>query len=118
MSRVVKFMQPVSYMSGKYAQKRVKAGLKGASVFIGTHRSKSGLNSFSTCVNYGKFKTAAAEMAASERQSKFAAVAALARTRMVDPTKMDNDIAAFEAQTKYTTRFGYLFHLEWDNYEG
>lgn len=50
--------------------------------------------------------------------SQFAAVAKSARARMSDPTKISSDLEAFRKQQKYPTLFGYLFHLEWDAYEG
>ncbi len=48
---------------------------------------------------------------------KFKTVATSAHERMVDPNKRQMDQAAFAAQSKYTTLFGYLFHLEWESYE-
>ena len=48
---------------------------------------------------------------------KFKTVATSAHERMVDPNKRQMDQAAFAAQSKYTTLFGYLFHLEWEAYE-
>ena len=50
-------------------------------------------------------------------RAKFRAVGQLARLRMADPTKRQLDEAAFKAQTKYTTLFGYIFHDEWQSYE-
>ena len=50
-------------------------------------------------------------------RAKFRAVAQLARLRMADPSKRQLDEAAFKAQTKYTTLFGYIFHDEWMSYE-
>jgi len=52
------------------------------------------------------------------QRTKFRTVAGLAHERMTDPAKRQMDYAAFKAQTKYTTFFGYLFHLEWESYEG
>ena len=48
---------------------------------------------------------------------KFKTVATSAHERMTDPNKRQMDQAAFAAQSKYTTLFGYLFHLEWEDYE-
>ena len=50
-------------------------------------------------------------------RAKFKAVGQLARLRMADPTKRQLDEAAFKAQTKYTTLFGFIFHDEWLSYE-
>ena len=64
------------------------------------------------------FKTEAAATAARQRQAKFRAVAQAAHERKIDPTKKTADEAAFKAQSKYKTMFTFLFHLEWEAYEG
>ena len=65
-----------------------------------------------------KYKTEAAATAARQHQAKFRAVSQAAHERKIDPTKKTADEAAFRAQSKYTTMFGFLFHLEWLAYEG
>ena len=65
-----------------------------------------------------KYKTEAAATAARQRQAKFRAVAQAAHERKIDPTKKTADEAAFKAQSKYKTMFTFLFHLEWEAYEG
>ena len=63
-------------------------------------------------------KISAAKIASvTAHRQKFAAVGALARDRMQDPAKRTIDEAAFKAQSKYSTFFGYLFHEEWLSYE-
>ena len=63
-------------------------------------------------------KIAPAKQAAVRAQRlKFRTVAIAASERMTDPNKRAMDQAAFAAQTKYKTLFGFLFHLEWESYE-
>ena len=65
-----------------------------------------------------KYKTAQTQTEAEARQLKFKSVAGNTRDRMTDPTKRTVDYANFTAQSKYKTFWGYLFHLEWEAYEG
>lgn len=51
-------------------------------------------------------------------RSKFAAVCAATRSRMADPSQAAADMAAFKSQTKYKTLYHYVFHQEWNAYEG
>ncbi len=115
--RVVRTMAPVESMSGKFAQKKVVAG-DGQKVYIGVVRSTSARNYFALRVKKMVYKSAQDQADAEARQLKFKAVAANARDRMTDPTKITVDKANFLAQTKYKTFFGYVFHLEWEAYEG
>ena len=47
------------------------------------------------------------------QQEKFAKAAKAAKVRMKDSTKKDADLAAYTAQTKYPTLFGFLFADEY-----
>lgn len=49
-------------------------------------------------------------------QTKFAAVAAAARARLQDPSKITADQEGFREQSKYKTMYQYVFNLEWDAY--
>ena len=64
------------------------------------------------------YKTAATRMQAPATQTKFAAVAAAAAARAIDPTKLENDAIAFRNQSRYTTMRGFLFADEWNKYQG
>ena len=44
---------------------------------------------------------------------KFANCVANTRTRMLDPNQLPSDQAAFAAQKKYPTLYGYVFSQEW-----
>lgn len=48
------------------------------------------------------------------RQEKFAQVTKRTRQRMLDPTQMAKDQAAFAAQNKYKTLYQYVFNQEWN----
>lgn len=48
------------------------------------------------------------------RQEKFASVVTRTRARLLDPTKMAADQAAFAAQTKYKSLYQYVFNQEWN----
>ncbi len=50
-------------------------------------------------------------------QNALKTAAQAAKTALEDPTQRTVDEAAFKAQSKYTTLFGYLFHEEWMSYE-
>ena len=50
-------------------------------------------------------------------RTKFAAVGEAVRARMIDPTKMAADQAAFLEQSKYKRMWGFLWNLEWQAYE-
>ena len=54
--------------------------------------------------------------AAAARNAKFAAVARATSARLNDAQQKIQDQAAFNAQSKYTTLFGYVFHVLWNSY--
>ncbi len=103
------YIRPVEALHGKL-KKSDKVGF--------AKRKKSGTKYTVTRDNWTNTISAAKITAVRAHRQKFAAVGALARDRMADPTKRTVDEAAFKAQTKYTTLFGYLFHEEWMSYEG
>lgn len=115
--RIVRYMEPVESMSGKFSPTSKKSG-DGQKLYVGSHRRRSGLNTFACHTQKFNYLSAATEAEAVAQQQKFKRVATAARTRMVDPEKMDADQIAFRNQTKYTTMFGFLFHLEWIADEG
>ena len=50
------------------------------------------------------------------QKTKFTAVTQAVAQRMKDPTKINQDLAAFKAQTEYDTLRHYIWHLEWEKY--
>ncbi len=100
----IEFAFPVDKVHGKLAKSH-KIGF--------AHRVASKLN-YST--SYGKRSTpfSTDEVA---HQTKFGAVAAAARLRMQDPSKITQDQEGFREQSKYKTMYQYVFNLEWEAYE-
>ena len=104
------YIRPVEALHGKL-KKSDKVGF--------AKRKKSGTKFTVTRDDWTqKFSTAEKAQAAKLRQNKFRSVAMAAHERMTDPTQKTADQLAFRNQSKYTTMFGFLFHLEWDAYEG
>ena len=50
------------------------------------------------------------------QKAKFITVGQAVRARMKDPTKINEDLAAFKAQTEYKTLYRFLWNLEWNAY--
>ena len=62
-------------------------------------------------VRYGKRSTPAGQAELAHR-NKFKTAVTATRTRMQDPEKYAQDLAAFQAQTRYKTLYQYVFHDE------
>lgn len=60
-------------------------------------------------VKYGSRSTQPSEQEIALR-NKFKAAVAATRTRMQDPAQMAKDQAAFKAQSRYSTLYGYVFN--------
>lgn len=121
MGRKLNCMAPVESMVGKLTQVKNKTNDEGsgARVYVGfVRKTQVGINRFACKIYGGVYKSAATETAARQRQAKFRAVSQAAHERKIDPLKKPADEAAFKAQSKYKTMFGFLFHLEWIAYEG
>ena len=52
-----------------------------------------------------------------EIQTRFRAVVSSTRQRMLDPSKIAQDTAAFQSQTTYRTLYQYVFNQEWASYQ-
>ena len=50
------------------------------------------------------------------QKAKFITVGQAVRARMKDPSKINEDLAAFKAQTEYKTLYRFLWNLEWNAY--
>ena len=104
MSKVV-FLDPVDHVSGKLSKKsRV------------TYMYKADSDRKYTQIR-GKRKTpyTAAELA---RFDKFAAVAQATAAVMKNPTSLNTAQTEFKAQTTYRKLRDYVWHREWQNYQG
>ena len=99
MAQVV-YEDPIHHLSGKISQN-----------YRTTYNYRKASKRKYTSV-HGERKTpvSAAETAA---RIKFATCVTNTRTRMKDPVQLALDQAAFAAQKKYPTLYGYVFSQEW-----
>ena len=93
----VTFMYPVKDICGKIG-KAAEVGFAHRGDLIYT-------------VKYGK-RTAPVSAGEQAQRTKFKAAVANTRTRMQDPEKYAQDLAAFQAQSKYKTLYQYIFNDE------
>ena len=110
MSRV-HFLDPIDYISGKLARKtRVTYCYRDESL------SESGEDRRYTQIR-GKRKTpyTAAELA---RFDKFASVSRSTANVMKTPNLLNVAMTEFQAQTTYRKLRSYVWHREWENYQG
>ena len=96
----VEYQFPVDKVHGKISKKH-KIGF--------AHRKASKLN-YTTVYGVRSTPVSATETAA---RVKFATCCANTRIRMKDPVQLAVDQAAFAAQKKYPTLYGYVFSQEW-----
>ena len=103
----IEYSFPIEKVHGKISKKH-KVGF--------AHRADSNLNYTQTYGqrNYNTHPLSSKETAI---RTKFAAVGDAVRARMIDPTKMAADQAAFLEQSKYKRMWGFLWNLEWKAYE-
>ena len=84
---------------------------------VGYQKAWSPTNRFAVRVKKMEISTANLPAVTAHR-TKFRTVAGLTHERKTNPATLQMDQAAFKAQTKYATFWGFLFHLEWESYEG
>ena len=109
MSRV-HFLDPIDYISGKIARKtRVTYCYRANSNEAGEDRKYTQIR--------GKRSTpyTAAELA---RFDKFAAVARSTAAVLKNPASLATAQTEFNAQTTYKKLRNYVWHREWENYQG
>ena len=109
MSKVV-FLDPIDHVSGKLSKKsRVTYCYRSNSNEAGEDRKYTQIR--------GKRSTpyTAAELA---RFDKFAAVARSTAAVMKNPASLATAQTEFNAQTTYKNLRNYVWHREWENYQG
>ena len=109
MSKVV-FLDPIDHVSGKLSKKsRVTYCYRSNSNEAGEDRKYTQIR--------GKRSTpyTAAELA---RFDKFAAVARSTAAVLKNPASLATAQTEFNAQTTYKKLRNYVWHREWDNYQG
>ena len=104
----IRTIRPIESISGKL-KKSDKVGF--------ALRKASAKNFTVTRENWTPVISSAKQAAVLAQRAKFKAVAQQARNRMKNAQTRLIDEAAWKAQSKYTTFFGYLFHDEWESYE-
>lgn len=104
-------MAPVEQIRGKFAQ----AKDKNVRMFIGTGRRWRTTNMWAFKINA---RSTAVKPSETAQRQKFASVQSSTIDRMHDITTLAQDQRAFRAQSKYPTFHGFIFHLEWDAYQG
>ena len=109
MSKVV-FLDPIDHVSGKLSKKsRVTYCYRANSNESGEDRKYTQIR--------GKRSTpyTAAELA---RFDKFAAVARSTAAVMKNPASLNTAMTEFQAQSTYKKLRNYVWHREWENYQG
>ena len=96
----VEYAFPVDKIHGRISKKH-KLGF--------AHR-KASLKNYT--VTYGVRTTPYTEKETTQK-AKFTTVGQAVRARMKDPTKINEDLAAFKAQTEFKTLYRFLWNLEW-----
>ena len=102
------YIRPVEALHGKL-KKSDKVGF--------AKRQASGTKFTVTRDNWTNKISAEKIAAVTAHRMKFKAVHTAALERMQDPTKRLIDKQGFANQSKYTTMYGYCFHLEWLAFE-
>ena len=109
MSRVA-FLDPVYHVSGKLSRKsRVTYCYRANSDEAGNDRRYTQIRSKRTT------PYTAAELA---RFDKFASVSRSTANVMKNPTLLQTAMTEFQAQTTYRKLRNYVWHREWENYQG
>lgn len=118
MATQVKTVVPVDSISGMLGTRKNAVSKKAFICNIskaGNVHSKGSYMFLSLRVNDRATKPGANELL---QRDKFAAVVRATRARMINPQQIPVDQAAFAAQKKYPTYYGFIFSLEWAEYEG
>lgn len=123
MPKKITFLDPVGMMSGKFAPTNVKPRAFQNGKWIGAKMLTAGI--------YAPNGTPRAnwQMRTKQRQTpytatelsqmdKFGAVSRAVKEVMRNPTKLNTALTEFKAQTTYKTLRNYVWHREWDNYQG
>lgn len=123
MPKVIQFIEPVSLMSGKFAPTNVKPRAFQNGKFIGAKILSATMfapNGTPRCTWQMKTKQRRTPYTASElaAMDKFGSVSRAVKTVMHNPTLLNTAQTEFKAQSTYLTLRSYVWHREWDNYQG
>lgn len=118
MATQVKTVVPVDSISGMLGTRNAAVSKKAFICNVskvGSVKTKGSYMYLSLRVNDRASEPSADELL---RREKFAAVVRATRARLINPQQVPVDIAGFAKQKKYPTIYGYVFSLEWAEYEG
>lgn len=123
MPKTVKLMDPITEATGKIAPSSARRGRGGWKAFFGFRtikRTMAGIldNPKIVMALYSRVRSTpytASELAAYD---KFASVNRSVANVMRNPTLLNTALIEFKAQTTYKTLRNYVWHREWDNYQG
>ena len=105
-------VMPIEAVIGKLCPRdqKVNRDNAGFKCFVGYQMSNSVFNRFRVM---SRPRSTAVTTDETQQRNKFKAAVTATRTRMADPEKYAQDLAAFQAQTKYKTLYQYVFNSEW-----
>lgn len=105
-------VMPIEAVIGKMAPRdqKVNRDNAGFKCFVGYQMSNSVFNRFRVM---SRPRSTAVLPEETQHRAKFKTAVTATRTRMQDPVKYQQDLAAFQAQSKYKTLYQYVFNSEW-----
>ena len=123
MPKMITFLDPVGMMSGKFAPTNVKPRAFQNGKWIGAKMLTATMyapNGTPRCTWQMRTKQRQTGYSASElsQMDKFGAVSRAVKEVMRNPTKLNTAQTEFKAQSTYLTLRSYVWHREWDNYQG
>ena len=119
MAKILRTLAPVDSMSGMVGKRDETVSNKAFIINLkkigNAHNGGAPFMYFSLRQNDRMTKLSTAEIA---NQEKFKAVAQATRARLIDPEYIQRDQLAFAKQDKYTSLYGYVFSVLYNEYEG
>lgn len=105
-------VMPIEAVIGKMCPRdqKVKRDNAGFKCFVGYQMSNSVFNRFRVM---SRPRSTAVLPEETQHRAKFKTAVTATRARMQDPVKYQQDLAAFQAQSKYKTLYQYVFNSEW-----
>ena len=119
MAKILRTLAPVDSMSGMVGKRDETVSNKAFIINLkkvgNVHNGGAPFMYFSLRQNDRMTKLSPAEIANHE---KFKAVAKATRARLINPEYIQRDQLAFAKQDKYTSLYGYVFSVLYNEYEG
>lgn len=119
MAKILRTLAPVDSMSGMVGKRDETVSNKAFIINLkkvgNAHNGGAPFMYFSLRQNDRSTKPTTAELA---NREKFKQVAQATHARLINPEYIQRDQAAFSKQDKYTSLYGYVFSVVYDEYEG